>query len=162
MSIKVLNLVWGKSSQRGAGLLVLLAIADYANQEGLAWPSVPTLSSKARLTIRHTQRVLRKLVKMGELEIQKGQGPHGTNYYRVTLGPVAEKSGLTFATLMGDIRGLTRVALVSPNPSEEIVKESFEVLPPIASDKKSKSYVPMPQDFRERMKRVRLDENNSR
>ena len=56
MSIEVGDRVWKRSSQRGAGLLVLLAIADFANHDGSAYPSIRVLSRKARLSERHLSR----------------------------------------------------------------------------------------------------------
>ena len=42
-------------------LLVLLAIADYANDKGVAWPAVAYQARKARCSRRHAQRLLNEL-----------------------------------------------------------------------------------------------------
>jgi len=62
--------VWERSSQRGTALLLLLAIADNANDEGEAWPSVPTMAKKIRMSERYTRIVLRELEASGELVIK--------------------------------------------------------------------------------------------
>jgi len=80
--------VWEHSQAAGSQLLVLLAIADFADDLGKAWPSVPTLAKKARITKRHAQKVIRQLKDMGELAIdQKTSGHWGTNHYHITLKP---------------------------------------------------------------------------
>jgi Helix-turn-helix domain len=86
MSIHVMSRVWECSTQAGGSLLVLLAIADFADDEGLAFPSIGTLARKARLSPRQVQRVLAELVAAGELEIEHGHGRHGSHLYRVTIG----------------------------------------------------------------------------
>jgi hypothetical protein len=50
MSVRTLNRVWEASRQTGGALLVLLAIADFADDDGLAYPSISTLARKARLS----------------------------------------------------------------------------------------------------------------
>lgn len=65
-------------------LLVLLAIADYANGDGIAWPSVESIALKARLYPRSVFRVLDRLKKTGKLRIESGGGKQ-TNHYKITL-----------------------------------------------------------------------------
>lgn len=83
MSIKIMSKVWELSELSGGDLLVLLAIADFANDKGIAWPSVETLSKKARLSERQTQYVVQRLEKLKFLEIGDNEGPKGVNTYRV-------------------------------------------------------------------------------
>lgn len=92
VSIKLLNHGWRFSKAKGGALLVLLAIADFANDEGVAYPSIPTLARKARLTPRNTQRSIRHLVATGELVIEEGKGPHRTHLYRIVLADRAQQT----------------------------------------------------------------------
>lgn len=64
----------------------MLAIADFASDEGEAWPSIKILAKKARLGERETQYCLRELEEKGEIETLVGQGRNGSNLYRITLG----------------------------------------------------------------------------
>lgn len=75
--------LWAESSQRGGALLVLLAIADFANDEGLAHPSVQTLARKSRLSESQVHHILRELQASKELVIERNAGPHRSNIYRV-------------------------------------------------------------------------------
>ena len=58
MSIKWSGMVWHNSQQTGSGLLVLLAIADHANDDGICWPSVARLARMARVSERQCQRLI--------------------------------------------------------------------------------------------------------
>src|ERR1044071_3232852 len=77
--------IWNHSAASGTALLVLLAIGDYANDGGVAWPKVETLAKKARCTERQVQKVLRQLVAAQELAVEEKAGPRGTNRYRVLV-----------------------------------------------------------------------------
>ena len=57
---------------KGGDLLVLLAIADYADEDFRAWPSQKTLARKARMDERNVRRVLQRLHVAGEILIERG------------------------------------------------------------------------------------------
>jgi len=124
MSIRVMSRVWKSSRAKGGELLVLLGIADHADDHGYAFPSVSTLAQKARLTVRQVQRVLKQLVARGELQIQKGKGPHGCHLFLVANCPGDNLSQVTSASLRGDIRDATGVTSVSPEPSNRNINKS--------------------------------------
>lgn len=89
-----MNAVWQHARQRGNALLVLLAIADNANDAGMAYPSVATLARKARVSERTVQYVLERLVADGALRVERGGGRGHTHRYWVTvqeLHPSEEK-----------------------------------------------------------------------
>lgn len=86
MSIKVQSYVWENSKADGSALLLLLAIADHAHDDGTgAWPSVAALARKCRQGERNTRYLLRKLEEMGELRTDIGGGPHGCNSFSIPL-----------------------------------------------------------------------------
>ena len=86
VSVSVMTRVWASSRASKGQLLVLLAIADFADDDGRAWPSVCTLAKKARLSERETQYVLRQLEEMGELRVLHNEGPKGCNLYQIQEG----------------------------------------------------------------------------
>lgn len=61
--------------------LVLLALADNANDEGLCWPSVMTLTHKCGMDARTVQRVVTRLCDAGHVTVHERQGK--SNYYTV-------------------------------------------------------------------------------
>lgn len=66
MSIRVMTAVWGidlPDSQK----IVLLALADCANDEGLCWPSMASLAGKCSKGERTVQGVIKELVAAGHL-----------------------------------------------------------------------------------------------
>ena len=92
MSIQATSWVWNNSSHKGGPLLVLLAIADHAHDDGSgAHPSIDTLAFKSRLSTRQVKRVLNELVESGELVIEPNAGPRGANLYTVTFERGEEK-----------------------------------------------------------------------
>ncbi|MBV8500762.1 MAG: hypothetical protein JO006_03495 [Paucibacter sp.] len=64
---------------------MLLAIADFADDDGVAYPAVGTLAEKCRMQLRNAQVLLAALRQSGELEVRENEGPRGTNLYRITL-----------------------------------------------------------------------------
>ncbi|AEH08772.1 hypothetical protein FsymDg_1287 [Candidatus Protofrankia datiscae] len=83
--------VWGSSPTAGNERLVLLAIADTADDDGgNAWPSVATLAHKTRLAPRTVQRVIRRLVAGGHLLVETAAGRGGANRYTVVTNGTTE------------------------------------------------------------------------
>jgi hypothetical protein len=67
VSVRAIGLVWERSRAKGSNFLMLLAIADYAKDDGRwAW-RVARLRRETRLTGRGGELVLRKLVQDGEV-----------------------------------------------------------------------------------------------
>ena len=84
--------VWANSQAKGSQLLLLLSIADHADDDGNgAYPSVAHLARKIRMTTRNVRYLIRQLVDMGELEVIRHGGRHGTNWYRVKTLHQGEK-----------------------------------------------------------------------
>lgn len=121
MSLDALTAVWKHSEQKGGDLLVLLALADYADDMDCVWPSVETLASKARLTSRHIRRILRRLESAGEIELLESGGLDGGRgraaTYRIV---VADKmSARTNAVGNPDIDSSETRTPTSPQPLKE-------------------------------------------
>ena len=73
MSIKVMAQVWEHSPAKGAELLLLLALADSADDNGIACLTVPELAERTRMTPRRARRVLLRLADSGAIEFTTGQ-----------------------------------------------------------------------------------------
>lgn len=88
MSIRIMTQVWAHSQQKGSALLLLLAIADFADDDGEAWPGIPTLAKKIRMSERQTVRLRQRLYESGELElVAEGGGRGNTDLVRVIVNP---------------------------------------------------------------------------
>jgi len=81
--------VWEHSRHKGSALLLMLAIADHAHDDGTgAWPSVPTLAKKIRMSPRQVTRLL-KILSSGpnpELGVVERQGTSSMFTVRVDAG----------------------------------------------------------------------------
>jgi hypothetical protein len=86
MSVRTMARVWEHSQHSGSELLMLLAIADFADDEGRAYPSVDKLAQKCRMSSRNANFILSTLRGTGELEVRRNEGPRGTNLYRIAAG----------------------------------------------------------------------------
>lgn len=76
--------VWHQPPVSQGKLLVLLALADNADEETRrAWPSVKTLARKTVLSERQVQYCLKALADAGVIEILPNAGPSGTNVYHI-------------------------------------------------------------------------------
>lgn len=87
MSLKVTNWVWKRSESRNGARLVLLALADRADDGGFAWPSIEDICERAKLSERAVQKGIAKLVEIGELEVESGGGRRVRNRYRIVPKP---------------------------------------------------------------------------
>ncbi len=85
MSVAATELVWARSRHSGGDLVVMLALAWFADEKGWAYPAVSSLAERARMTTRNVNLVLARLRASGELEVRFNAGPKGANLYRITL-----------------------------------------------------------------------------
>lgn len=85
MSILISSKVWESGPEKQSQLLVMLALADFANDAGVCWPSMETLALKVRMTERGTRKIVGTLKADGWISVKIGGGRHGCNEY--TLFP---------------------------------------------------------------------------
>ena len=84
MSIRVMTSVWDdRRAQTHTELLVLLALADWANDDGYGWPTVSVLAAKARLSERAVRQILGRLTATGRIRRIPGGGRGHGNLYQV-------------------------------------------------------------------------------
>ena len=95
MSVRWITQVWEGSPYRGERLLLHLALADFANDEGTCFPSQRTLARKARCTEGFVRLAIKDMMESGLLEIERAaHGRGNTALYRlkpVTVKPVSVK-----------------------------------------------------------------------
>ena len=87
MSIDAMNWVWTRRL-RPSIKFVLLALADAADDNGICWPSIPTLANKTCLDDRSVQRILSNVKRDGLLDVERRYRKDGTptsNRYRLTM-----------------------------------------------------------------------------
>lgn len=89
MSLAVSNLVWKSRRHVGTDRFVLVALANYASDEGVAWPSVAILASDLALSTRQVQRALARLETDGTVAIERGTGRGHASIYTINLDALA-------------------------------------------------------------------------
>jgi len=167
MSVEMMSQCWRLDLPQNKKL-VLLAIADHANDEGIAWPSQGRIAWKTGYSRRNIKRILDELVDDGYLKVLRiGRGRGTSSVHQLTLDEAPElpkynaddyyipfKQKVTPATpntVKGDITGkkVTSATIkgdiaVSPEPSIEPSIElpspkSGEDAPPPASKPNGKN-----------------------
>jgi hypothetical protein len=136
VSIKILNEVWSNPPVSQGKLLVLLALADNADEEArTAWPSVKTLARKSVLSERQVQYCIKELAALGIIDVYPSAGPSGVNKYRVRKpsewGGAKTAGGELHFT--GGVKPIAPggVKPIAPKPSiEPSIEPSYTPLPP--------------------------------
>lgn len=132
MSMEAMTWVWKNSKQKGSALLALLAIADFARDDGTnSWPSIRTLAEKTRMSERSVQLIIKQLSVQGEITVGPGGGARKTNVYCVNMtnsgvqsfrgeesgqGCRIEQSGMKSGAVRGEIA-------IAPDPNMNPKKE---------------------------------------
>ncbi|WP_265948306.1 helix-turn-helix domain-containing protein [Dechloromonas sp. A34] len=101
MSVKTMGRVWEFSQHGGTELLMLLAMADFSDDDGRSYPSVTTLAKKCRMKPRNCRYLLRALEDSGELSIVPNAGPRGANLYRINLDVLGMQHSAGVQSLAG-------------------------------------------------------------
>lgn len=95
MSRKIRDRVWQHSKLSGANKLLLLALAEQADDDGFTWVSYKTLAPMVGVVERQVYRLVDNLIEKGELLVWDQQGQQGgrgyTNIYLVTAGLTQEQ-----------------------------------------------------------------------
>ena len=88
MSIRIMTWVWQHSPYSGERLLLHLALADFANDEGVCFPSHSTLAKKARCSNGWVSQTIKQMIADALIEIVEpaGQGRGKVGRYRLLKG----------------------------------------------------------------------------
>lgn len=142
MSILIMSRVWANSASTGSARLVLLAIADFADDNGRAYPAVETLAEKARISERTAHYALKELVELGELSIAVAEGPRGCNLYRVQnlQGAKNDTKGVQNTTEGGAMTCTRTVIEPSIEPSKKPAPDGAVVSLPFTSEQFAKAW----------------------
>lgn len=118
MSIKVMSEVWATPCGSTSAKIVMLAIADHANDNGHAWPSITGIAKKCDMSRRNVMRIIQSLEKDGLLK--PNRDPGRTTRYSIQLVTLRQRcqrvTGDKCAST-GDTVSKTGDT-VSPKPSE--------------------------------------------
>nr|WP_321482600.1 helix-turn-helix domain-containing protein [uncultured Cohaesibacter sp.] len=89
MSVKVSTWAWELQCVKGMTKLVLMALADSADDDGFCWPKLDTIASKASTSRSTVKRAIKELADLNLLSVEhreRENGASATNYYWVNVG----------------------------------------------------------------------------
>jgi hypothetical protein len=130
MSIEIMNQVWKSAPVDQGTLLVLLALADSADERTrTCYPGIESLAAKARLSERQVQYCLQRLREIGVIQVVRNASPVKTNLYRITdvavwdeardaiIAPHGTRPDTQSATGRDEVDCVSDTQLVAPEPS---------------------------------------------
>ncbi|MEN2787975.1 helix-turn-helix domain-containing protein [Sphingomonas qilianensis] len=161
MSLQLMRAAWS-SGLPPIDRLVLVALADWANERGSCWPSMPTIANKTGVDVRTARRVMKRLEEGGHITTNRRTG----KVILYTIHPGHSDPGHTVPGQRdpGQPAPRTENALtpdtVSPNTSRTTIKRKKTSSSPSGES----SVYPMPEgvdrqawtDFLANRKRKRL------
>lgn len=98
MSIQAMTWAWGLEALDTSQAMVLLALADAANDDGFAcWPSQETLARKSRMSVRSVKRHIATLRDAGLIDVETQSSTRGrrANLYRLHVGAEVDLSAVS-------------------------------------------------------------------
>jgi hypothetical protein len=105
MSIQAVAWVLDSSESRGITRLVLLSLANHANEEAVCWPAQRTIAREAGIGTGTVSAALQRLVAIGEIEVVKpGTARLSTTYRLARLPSAASTPGVSAASTSGPRR----------------------------------------------------------
>lgn len=110
MSLSVSDWVWKHSPHKGTDLLMMLAIADAANDDGMAYPGMAHLARKARISKTRAQAVVRKLKQAGAITVLINKG-------------ISTDSGQTNVYYVNGYRKSQQLTILSSTPTKSLTDE---------------------------------------
>ena len=124
-----MSYVWEFGPEKQADRFVLLALADYANDEGECWPSIAGICRKTCMSERGVQGVIQRLKINGWVSISVGSGRKNCNVYTIkNPAPPAPRSScppqMNAETPQMDVEN---PAPPAPEPSITIKKPSKSI-----------------------------------
>lgn len=146
MSIRLMSAIFESETLGPTERLVMLALADHADDDGRCYPSILRLCQRTGLSERAVQTNIRKLVQQGYIRIIPGGGKGNANLYFVSANPAAD-APRTKCTPAADApqtpqQMRANPAADAPEPSGTIIEPSEEPL-----------VVPQPDDLTPKRRR---------
>ncbi len=113
MSIALMSAVWQDGPNDRSERLLLLALADCANDQGLCWPHTQTLARKACMNVRTVLRTLKTLDLDGWLTITRRSHERRGNTYQLSLERLMSRDKMS-----RDTESRVSLSRDKPAPSE--------------------------------------------
>lgn len=83
MSIQAVAWALDNSGSRGFARLVLISLANHANDTDLCWPSMRTIAREAGISVGSVPAQVKRLIELGEIEVVTAGNARTSTRYRV-------------------------------------------------------------------------------
>lgn len=90
MSVRLMAAIFESETLGPTERLILLALADHADDSGRCYPSISRLAQRTGLSERAVRNNVRAMEKTGYITVHIGIGPSGKNVYFVRSTPAAD------------------------------------------------------------------------
>jgi hypothetical protein len=127
MSVHVSSVVWSHSHSTGNARLILICLADQANDEGWCWPSIGNIMKRCVLDERTVQRRLEALEKSGE--VTRHFRPGRSTMYRVEVEALLSHEPPPTPGASDTPVSLPGVSPVTPTPVTSVTPPPSPVTP---------------------------------
>lgn len=121
--------------------IILIKLADQANDDGMCWPSYESISKSCEICKRSVIKHISELEKMGFLRIErrynKGAGKNFSNKYHLTLGGSASDA-LVHMSVKGGALDALGGALDAPEPTNDPTNDLINKDIAVSKEKKTK------------------------
>lgn len=163
MSVTVMGQIWKGYPGRGAALLAMLALADWADDDGRCFPSIAKIAEKLRASESQARRVVHGLIDAGHVKVignENGGAPSQTRQYQINLALLRGREnarGSENATPRKNARdGSQKCAETgSENDTLTIIDTSITVS---TAREQAHAIQPVPPKIKNRKSRLTLDE----
>jgi DNA-binding transcriptional ArsR family regulator len=90
MSIRLMTQLWDNADPElsGSRLVIMLCLADHANDDGECWPSIERIAKRARLHRQNVMVHLRELETAGYITVTRIEGRHNSYIIRATSNAI--------------------------------------------------------------------------
>ena len=135
MSLAAITWAWSLETNNPTQKLVLMALCDHVDEQGLCWPSVKLIAERSGCQRRTVQRHLRDLEQDGFIEAiphYRDDGSQTSNRYRVNMSRGGDN--VTRGGVMGDTGGASPVSphepSVEPSDKKQHTVDPWPTVPP--------------------------------
>ena len=150
LGVKATKAAWGAKVHSASQRLMLLAIAKYADEDCMAFPSVESLCADTCLNAKTAYKVLKELKELGVLTVEKRPTCNGNLYRIVRVGNSENGSTESGSTENGGNgttkNGISVIPKTEHEEYQEKSKEKKEVVVPVPAREESALH-PTIEDF---------------
>ena len=146
LGVKATKAAWGAKVHSASQRLMLLAIAKYADEDCMAFPSVESLCADTCLNAKTAYKVLKELKELGVLTVEKRPTCNGNLYRIVRVGNSENGSTESGSTENGSTEnggngttknGISVIPKTEHEEYQEKSKEKKEVVVPVPACEES-------------------------